>query len=395
MKLTVPSIHDLALEGQRVLIRVDFNVPFDDEGHISDDTRIRAALPTLRMILERGGRPVLLSHLGRPKGQVVEKLRLQPVGERLAELLECEVLILQESIGPVVKAAVESAPTGTLVLLENVRFHAGETKGDMELAASFAELGDVFVNDAFGTSHREHSSVCGIARLLPAAAGLLLLAELEAFARVLENPKRPLVAILGGAKVSDKLPVIGNLIERCDAILIGGGMSYTFLAAQGLPIGKSLVQPDQIEAVRENLKQAEAKGCRLLLPTDHVVAKEFSAQAEARVVTEIGDDEIAMDIGPDSIESYCKEVTEAATIIWNGPMGVFEWEPFAQGTASLGRALAASEGYSVVGGGDSVAAVKRFDLGESMDHISTGGGASLELLEGRVLPGIAALSPPS
>ncbi len=391
MKLNVPSIKDLTLGGQRVLVRVDFNVPFDESGAISDDTRIRAALPTLEWILQAGGRPVLLSHLGRPKGQVVEKLRLAPVGQRLAELLGKSVQCVPESVGPVAEAAVRGAAPDSLVLLENVRFHAGETQGDPELAASFAALGDVFINDAFGTSHRDHASVCGIARSLPAAAGLLLQSELDAFARVLDDPERPLVAILGGAKVSDKLPVIGNLIEKCDAILIGGGMSYTFLAAQGLPIGKSLVQEDQIEAVRENLKQAEARGCRLLLPNDHVVAKEFSANAETRVVEEIPADSIAMDIGPKSIERYCAEVAGARTIVWNGPMGVFEWAAFALGTESLGRALAKSSGYSVVGGGDSVAAVKLFGLGSDMDHISTGGGASLELLEGRLLPGIEAL----
>jgi len=343
MKLNVPSIKDLTLGGQRVLVRVDFNVPFDESGAISDDTRIRAALPTLEWILQAGGRPVLLSHLGRPKGQVVEKLRLAPVGQRLAELLGKSVQCVPESVGPVAEAAVRGAAPDSLVLLENVRFHAGETQGDPELAASFAALGDVFINDAFGTSHRDHASVCGIARSLPAAAGLLLQSELDAFARVLDDPERPLVAILGGAKVSDKLPVIGNLIEKCDAILIGGGMSYTFLAAQGLPIGKSLVQEDQIEAVRENLKQAEARGCRLLLPNDHVVAKEFSANAETRVVEEIPADSIAMDIGPKSIERYCAEVAGARTIVWNGPMGVFEWAAFALGTESLGRALAKTD----------------------------------------------------
>jgi phosphoglycerate kinase len=394
MKLNVPTIQELPVSGKKVLVRVDFNVPFDDAGKISDDTRIRAALPTLEHLLGRGARLILLSHLGRPKGEVVEQLRLGVVGQRLAELLKRPVLACTESVGAGAQAAIDGAAADAVVLLENVRFHAGETKGDMRLAAQFAALGDVFVNDAFGTSHREHASVCGIARLLPCAAGLLLQSELDAFARVLDNPARPLVAILGGAKVSDKLPVIANLIERCDAILIGGGMSYTFLAAQGIGIGKSLVQPEQIDAVRENLKQAEAKGCRLLLPTDHVVATEFSATAQASVVVEIPDAAIAMDIGPDSIERYCAEVAGAKTVIWNGPMGVFEWEPFASGTASLGRALAACSGYSVVGGGDSVAAAQRFDLAESMDHISTGGGASLELLEGRVLPGIAALSEP-
>ena len=390
MQLDVPSLADLDLRGKRVLVRVDFNVPFDGE-RISDDTRIRAALPTLRSIKKRGGRPILLSHLGRPKGEVVESLRLAPVAARLEELLEAPVLSLQESVGEAVAASIDGAPESAVVVLENVRFHPGETKGDPELAKAFAELGDVFVNDAFGTSHRDHSSVCGVARLLPSAAGLLLERELAAFQRVLNEPARPLVAILGGAKVSDKLPVIANLIERCDAILIGGGMAYTFLRARGESTGSSLVQEDQVAAVRENLRVAEERGCRLLVPTDHVVAESFSADAAPEVVREIPDGRMGLDIGPDTQAAYAAEIAGAKTVVWNGPMGVFEWESFRAGTAVVGRAVAAAEGYTVVGGGDSVAAIGLLGLEDSVDHISTGGGASLELLEGRVLPGIAAL----
>lgn len=395
MKLDVPNLEGLELEGKRVLCRVDLNVPLDTKAiggpAITDDTRIRAVVPTLEAILQRGGRPVLMSHLGRPKGQVVDGLRLDPVAARLSELIDAPVYKLDESIGAEVESNVAGAQAGSVCLLENVRFHAGETKGDDELAASFARLGDVFVNDAFGTSHRNHSSVCGVARLLPSAAGLLLQRELQAFARVLDSPARPMVAILGGAKVSDKLPVVTNLLDRCESILIGGGMAYTFLRAQGHGTGTSLVQEDQLDAVRENLAQAEAKGCELLLPVDHVVAKEFDAAAEPSTVDEIPEGAMGLDVGPRTRELYTERIAAAGTVVWNGPMGVFEWESFRAGTEAVGRAVAVSSGYTVVGGGDSVAAIGLLGLEESIDHISTGGGASLELLEGRMLPGIEAL----
>jgi phosphoglycerate kinase len=393
MAIDVPRLKDLDLDGKRTLVRVDFNVPLDEAGAIRDDTRIRAALPTLRALLDRGARPILMSHLGRPKGEVVEGMRLDPVGVRLAELLERPVVKLDESVGPGVESAVAEVAPGSVVLLENVRFHPGETKGDPELAAAFARLGEVFVNDAFGTSHRDHASVCGVARLLPAAAGLLLEREVDAFDRILHDPDRPLVAILGGAKVSDKLRVIANLIERVDQILIGGGMAYSFLAARGEAIGSSLVQTDQLDTVRANLERAEARGCRIGLPRDHVVAEAFAEDSPPRSVTEIPDGTLGLDIGPATIEDYCATVAAARTIVWNGPMGVFEWEAFRAGTEALGKAVAAAEGYTVVGGGDSVAAVKQFGLADRIDHISTGGGASLELLEGRRLPGFEALSP--
>lgn len=392
MNLDLPGLDTLDLDGKRVLIRVDFNVPRDAEGKITDDTRIRAALPTLRHVLEAGGTPILLCHLGRPGGKVVEELRVDALGLRLAELLGRPVRKLDDSAGLEVEQALAAAPPGTLVLLENVRFHPGETQGDPELAAAYARLGDVFVEDAFGACHRAHASVAGVAALLPSAAGLLLQSELAAFRRVLEDPARPLVAVLGGAKVSDKLPVIANLVERVDALLIGGGMAYTFLLAQGNAVGASLVQADQLDAVRQNLARAAERGVQLLLPTDHVVADSFAEDAAVQVVLgDIPDGWMGLDIGPDSRAAYSKVVRGAATLVWNGPMGVFEWEAFRAGTEEVGRAAAASNGYTVVGGGDSVAAVTRFGLADSIDHISTGGGASLELLEGRDLPGIAAL----
>lgn len=391
MKLDLPGIDSLELDGKRVLVRVDFNVPLDAEGRITDDTRIRRALPTVRALLDRGARPILLSHLGRPKGEVVDTLRLDPVGVRLEELLGSPVCKLDESIGEAVAGAIDAAPAGTVVLLENVRFHPGETKGDPELVEAFGKLGDAFVNDAFGTSHRDHASVAGLARVLPAAAGLLLLGEIEAFGRVLTDPARPMIAILGGAKVSDKLPVIDNLLEKVNAILIGGGMAYTFLKARGESIGTSLVQDDQLNLVRGAMEKADKLGVTLLLPTDHVVAEKFAADAPAEVVDAIPDGWMALDIGPVSRRRYCEEIAGARTIVWNGPMGVFEMEAFRAGTEAIGRAVADSTGYSVVGGGDSVAAVELLGLADRIGHISTGGGASLELLEGRELPGIATL----
>ena len=391
MKLDLPGLDTLELSGKRVLARVDFNVPQDEQGKITDDTRIKAALPTIAEILQKKGRPILMSHLGRPDGKVVDSLRLTPIGERLEELAKKPVLKLDESTGPAVEAAVRAAPAGTIVLLENVRFHKGETKGDPELAAQYAKLGDVFVNDAFGTSHRADASVAGVAKLLPAAAGRLLEREIAAFRRVLEDPERPLVAILGGAKISDKLKVVGSLSERCDALLIGGGMAYTFLRARGESIGTSKVQEDQVSAVGACLAAAEKKGCRILLPTDHVVAERFDEDARPEVVEKIPAGKMALDIGPKTRLRYAKEISAAKTVVWNGPMGVFEWEAFRAGTAAVATAVAGAEAYTVVGGGDSVAAIELLGVAERIDHVSTGGGASLELLEGRVLPGIEVL----
>ncbi|MDP6938634.1 MAG: phosphoglycerate kinase [Planctomycetota bacterium] len=390
--LKAPRLEGMSLEGQRVLVRVDFNVPVNEQGSIRDDTRIRAALPTLNHILEQGGRPICLCHFGRPKGEVVEALRVDPIATRLQELLGSPVLKLGESTGSAVEQAIEGADPGTTVLLENVRFHAGETRGDEELARAYAALGDCFVGEAFGACHRDHASVSGIPRFLPSAAGRLLEKEMDAFARVLDNPERPLVAILGGAKVSDKLTVIDHLLERVDVILVGGGMAYTFLQSRGVEIGTSLVEPEQLELCRAAEAKAVERGVQLLLPLDHVAADRFAADADTQVCGPgIPVGWMGLDIGPRTIELYVAAVANASTVVWNGPMGVFELEAFSAGTEAVGQALADCGGYTVVGGGDSVAAVDGLGLAASMSHISTGGGASLELLEGKALPGIEAL----
>lgn len=391
MSERVRLLEDLDLAGKRVLMRVDFNVPLDEEGRVGDDTRIRAALPTIREVRERGGQVILMSHLGRPKG-VDEKLRLTAVGARLQELLGAPVMKLSESTGPGVEQAVSEASPETVVLLENVRFDPREKQGDPELAAAYARLGDVFVNDAFGTSHRAEASVAGVAALLPSAAGRLLQREIAAFQGLLTAPERPFVAILGGAKVSDKLTVIDNLLDKVDALIVGGGMAYTFLAAQGHGIGSSLCEADRFETVLAALDKAQGRGVDLLLPVDHVVADAFSADANAKECgLEIPDGWMGLDIGPETCALFTERIQGARSVVWNGPMGVFEMERFRAGTASVGRAVAACAGTTVVGGGDSVAAVELLGLGEEIDHISTGGGASLELLEGKDLPGIAAL----
>ena len=392
MKLDVPGIDSLNLERTRVLIRVDFNVPMKD-GVVGDDTRIRASLPTIRAVLEAGGKPILLTHLGRPKGKIVEELRVGPIAARLRELLGSEVIHARACRGPEAASAIEQCPPGGVVMLENVRFEPGEEKGDAELARDFAALGDVFVNDAFGASHRAHASVSGIPALLPSAAGHLLLAEIQAFQRVLHEPARPFVLVLGGAKVSDKLPVIEHLLESVDRVLVGGGMAYTFLVAQGLEVGGSLVQRDQLELVTKTAARAKELGVELLLPHDHVVAAEISASAITRTVDgPIPAGTMGLDIGPESAARYAEAIEGAGTVVWNGPMGVFELPPFALGTETVGKAVAACRGFTVVGGGDSVAAIEQLGLADRIDHVSTGGGASLKLLEGRDLPGIAALA---
>jgi len=392
MNLDVPGLDQLDVRGKRVLVRVDFNVPQDEGGAITDDTRIRASLPTIQEILQKGGRPILLSHLGRPKGAIVEKMRLTAVGQRLAELLKTPVVKLDESIGPKVAEAIAKAPPHATILLENVRFHAGEEKEDKALAAEFAKLGDVFVNDAFGASHRDHASVCGVARILPSVAGRLLEKEIQAFRRVLESPEQPFVAILGGAKVSDKLKVVDHLLEKVNAILVGGGMAYTFLKARDHKIGKSLVQEDQLELVQSALMKSERMGIPIVLPEDHIIANRFAIDATPMVSgIDIADPFIGLDIGPKTAQAYRARILEARTVVWNGPMGVFEWPSFRAGTDAIADAVAACPGYTVVGGGDSVAAVEQAKVASQIDHISTGGGASLELLEGIVLPGIAVL----
>ena len=395
MNLDVPGLDDLgSLDQKRALVRADFNVPVGDDGEITDDSRIRAALPTLRALLDEGAKPVVLVHFGRPKGQIVEELRVTKIGARLADLMKVPVTVLQESVGADVEKAIAEAESGSIVLCENVRFHPGETKGDPELAQAFARLGDVFVGDAFGAAHRDHASVSGVARLLPSAAGLLLQAECAAFRKVLTDPERPLVAILGGAKVSDKLTVIDALLDRCDTILVGGGMAYTFQAVQGHAIGASLFEEDRTDMCLAALRKAEEKGVELLLPIDHIVADRFAADATVKESDRnIAEGWMALDIGPKTRELYASRIRGAKTVVWNGPMGVFEMEAFRAGTEAVGRALAECDGTTVVGGGDSVAAIHLLDLADSVDHISTGGGASLELLEGKELPGIAALGP--
>ncbi len=390
--MSYQRLSDLDLAGKRVLVRVDFNVPLDAELNVTSDARIRAALPTIQKILDAGGRPVLMSHLGRPKGQVVESMRLKPAAERLAELLRVTVLCAPDCIGDEVLAMADDLPSGAILVLENLRFHAEETKGDPEFAKQLARLGEVFVNDAFGTAHRAHASVAGVAAHLPSAAGDLLAKEIDAFDKVLTAPEKPFLAILGGAKVSDKLPVILNLLDKVDSLIIGGAMAYTFLAQNGESIGKSMCEPDLFEEAKRVRDAAAAKGVSLLLPVDHVCAAEFAKDSPASIHTEIPSDLMALDIGPESIARNVAAVMAAKTIIWNGPMGVFEMEAFRKGTEALGRAVADADAWSVVGGGDSVAAVELLDVADQVSHVSTGGGASLELLEGKTLPGLAALS---
>ncbi len=392
------TIRDVDWAGKRALVRVDFNVPIDDQGQITDDTRIRAALPTIRYLLEHGASVVLMSHLGRPKGKPNPKYSLRPVVERLFELLpEAQEVKKTEAItGPAAEAAVAMLKPGQVLVLENTRFDPREEPNDPTMAAELAKLGDVFVNDAFGTAHRANASTEGVAHYLPAVAGFLMEKELNYIGGALTNPQRPFVTVIGGAKISDKIGVIENLLGKVDALLIGGGMANTFLLAQGLNVGDSLVEPESVEVARQLIARAGERGARLLLPVDVVIADAFSADAQRRVVDarEIPAGWRALDIGPQTVELYSAEIRAARTVIWNGPMGVFELEPFAAGTRAIAQAMAdaAAQGaITIVGGGDSVAAVEQAGLADKMSHVSTGGGASLELLEGRVLPGVAAL----
>jgi len=389
------TVQDLSLKGKKVFCRVDFNVPLDDSRHITDDTRIVAALPTIRYILDQGGRLILASHLGRPKGQANPKYSLAPVAPYLADLLGRKVTMAPDCIGPEVEKLVAAMQDGDVLLLENVRFYAGEEKNDGEFARQLAVLGDVYVNDAFGTAHRAHASTEGVARILtPAAAGFLMEKELRYLGQALADPKRPFVAVLGGAKVSDKITVIENLLGKVDTLVIGGGMAYTFLKSQGSTIGKSLVEEDRLELAKDLMTKAKAKGVRMLLPCDHILASEFKADAEATVSegVDIPADKMALDIGPKSIAAYTAALKDSATVVWNGPMGVFEFDAFAAGTMAIAKTLAESDALSIIGGGDSVAAVNKSGLEDRMTHISTGGGASLEFLEGRELPGVTALT---
>ena len=386
------TVSDLDMAGKRVLVRVDFNVPLQD-GEVADDTRIRAALPTIEYLRRQGARVILVSHLGRPKGKVVEELRMAPVARRLSQLLGTEVKTVPACVGPEVEAAAAQLKDGEVLLLENIRFYPGEEKNDPEFAKQLAAIADAYVNDAFGTAHRAHASTVGVAHLLPAAAGFLMQKELEYLGRALENPERPFLAILGGAKVSDKIGVIRNLLPKVDAIAIGGGMAYTFLKAQGYEVGKSIVDEERLELAKELMAEAKQRGVTFLLPVDVVVADKFAPDAARKVVdvSEIPADWQGLDIGPKTRKLFAKEISRAKTIVWNGPMGVFEWEPFAEGTAEIARAMAESDAVTIVGGGDSAAAVEKFGLADKMSHVSTGGGASLEFLEGKELPGVAVL----
>ncbi|MEN6478136.1 MAG: phosphoglycerate kinase [Anaerolineales bacterium] len=385
------TITDLDVAGKRVLVRCDFNVPLDKDLHITEDLRIRAALPTITYLLDHGAAVILCSHLGRPKGGPDDKLRLDPVAARLSELLGRPVRKLDDCVGPEVEAAAKAMKPGDVLLLENLRFHEEETENDPEFARQLASLADLFVSDAFGTVHRAHASTAGVCQYLPSAAGFLLQKEIEFLGGALEHPTRPFVAILGGAKVSDKIGVIENLLGKADTLLIGGGMANTFLKAQGYEMGDSLVEEGSLDLARDLLARG---GDRLLLPVDLVVADAFSADANKRVVPADGVPAgwRALDIGPKTVARYAQVVADAGTVVWNGPMGVFEFPAFAEGTFALAKALADSHAVTIVGGGDSAAAVEQSGLADKITHISTGGGASLEFLEGKELPGIAALT---
>jgi phosphoglycerate kinase len=383
------TVRDVSVAGKRVIVRVDFNVPLADGG-VADDTRIRAALPTIQFLLDGGARVILMSHLGRPKGQVKEEMRMRPVGERLSELLGRPVTVMRDCVGPEVRAAAERLAEGEVMLLENLRFHPGERNNDPAFAQELASLAEVYVNDAFGTAHRAHASTAGIADYLPAVAGLLIEKEIEFLGQALGSPARPFITILGGAKISDKIGVIDNLLDRVDRLLIGGGMANTFLKAQGLEVGDSLVEDDALDTARDLLARA---GDKLLLPVDAVVADKFADDA-ASMTVDVENVPLGwriLDIGAETVTCFREALTGARTVVWNGPMGVFEFPNFALGTAALARALAGLEATTIIGGGDSAAAVRQAGLAEEMTHISTGGGASLEMLEGKVLPGLAAL----
>ncbi len=389
------TVKDIDLKGKKVLMRADFNVPLNEDGVITDDTRIQAALPTIKYILDQGASLILMSHLGRPKNEPDPKFSLLPVAKRLSEVLGTEVVFNDdgEVVGQVTKDAATALKPGQILLLQNTRFRPEEKKNDPSFAKELASLADVFVEDAFGSSHRAHASTAGVADYLPAVSGFLIQKELDFIGGALEDPKRPFVAILGGAKVSDKIGVINNLLEKVDSLIVGGGMAYTFLKAQGYEIGTSLLEEDKIDLAKDLLAKAEAKGVKLLLPVDVVVAPEFKADAPATNVKidAIPADQMGLDIGVETQKLFADTIKDAKTVIWNGPMGVFEFPEFAKGTVAVAKAMAESDAVTIIGGGDSAAAVKQLGFEDGMSHISTGGGASLEFMEGKVLPGIDVL----
>ncbi len=393
MNYNKKTIYDVSVEGKKVLLRCDFNVPQNKEtGEITSDKRIVAAIPTIRYLLDHGAAVIACSHLGKPKGEWKTKLTLAPVAKRLSELLGQEVIFAKDIIGEDAKAKAAALQPGQILLLENLRFDIREEKNGSDFAKELADMADIFVSDAFGTVHRAHASTAGVAAYLPAYSGLLVAKEIAIMGKALEDPKRPFVAILGGAKVSDKIAVINNLLEKADTIIIGGGMAYTFLKAQGREIGKSLLEEDRLDYAREMLKKAEERGVNFLLPVDHICAAEFAADATpVEAEGDIPADMMGMDIGPKTAAAYAAAVKGAGTIVWNGPMGVFEFDAFAEGTRAMARALAESGAVTIVGGGDSASAVEKLGFADKITHISTGGGASLEFLEGKELPGVACL----
>lgn len=391
--LVKKTIRDVDVKGKRVLVRVDFNVPIDETGNVTDDTRIIAVLPTIEYLIEKGAKVILVSHLGRPNGKVVEKLRMDPVAQRLAELLGKEIIKTDECIGDEPKEAIKKMKEGDVLLIENIRFYPEEEANDPQFSKQLAELADIYVNDAFGTAHRAHASTVGVAEYLPAVSGFLMKKELDCLGSVLENPKRPFIAILGGAKVSDKIGVLKNLLDKVDSLLIGGGMAYTLLKAKGLEIGKSLFEKDKLSVAKEIIEEAERKRVNLVLPVDVVVTPELREDAPYKTVKvdEIPYDHIGVDIGEETVKKFSGFIKQANTIVWNGPMGVFELEPFAAGTRGIASALAESNAVTIIGGGDSAAAVRQMGFADKMTHISTGGGASLKFLEGKELPGVKVL----
>lgn len=387
------TVRDVIVSGKRVLERVDFNVPQDSTGAITDDTRIRAALPTIQYLIDNNAKLILVSHLGRPDGVFVDKLRMDPIARRLAELLGRQVKKLDDVIGPEVELAVNNMSPGDIILLENVRFYAQEEANDPEFAKALASLADIYVNDAFGTAHRAHASTEGVAHYLPSVAGFLMEKEIEYLGKALSNPARPYIAVLGGAKVKNKIPVIRNLLSKVDALLIGGAMVYTFLKAKGFDVGKSVLCADSLEVVNEQMAQADEKNIVFELPVDIVVAPELVPTATMQVVpvSQIPQDWLGVDIGPQTRVNFANHIMKAGTVVWNGPMGVFEIPPFAEGTRAIAEAMANSKAITIVGGGDCTAAVEQMGFADKMSHVSTGGGASLEFLEGKELPGIVAL----
>ncbi len=385
------TIKHIEVKGKRVLVRVDFNVPLNEDREITDDRRIKGALPTIKYLLENNaGKIILMSHLGRPKGKIREELRLTPVARRLSDLLGGPVLKLDDCVGEEIKKAISESKE-KVILLENLRFHPEEEKNDPEFAKELASLGDIYVSDAFGTVHRAHASTVGVAKYLPAVAGFLIERELKYLGGALESPQRPFAAILGGAKVSDKITVIENLLNKVDMLIIGGGMAYTFLKAQGKEIGNSKLEADRVSLAGDLIKKAQEKGVDLFLPVDSIAASEFKEGAEFEIVEDVPEGKMGLDIGPKTVELFCGALSKAKTIVWNGPLGVFEMPPFDEGSRKVSECIAALDVIKVIGGGDTAAMISKFGLEDKMTHISTGGGASLEFLEGKSLPGIEVL----